>query len=265
MAQPYHISKLFKTAWHELLISERVQVIQLLNKYDEHVQAADHVNAGFAMIRILRILRHHNAVDKITEEQAVHCFNDLKFLRTPWYNFPVKSFELGNQLMQQPDEYASNITYAAFAYGDRAFSKFLIERMAGKDGLMYIDLLIAALYMQPFDADKLEPLAKELGKKLSLGKRLMIMHTYTHVRELIINKYPNIFPPPPEPDPDAPAKKVKPVDMGPLWQSLWFELAETTVFAGYAQAGAANIYTALDYLERKIIENKKQLSSYEKK
>ncbi len=259
MEKQYSINDLFKSSWSELTVKERAQLIELRDKMVEANKQRLIKSYGFFCIGILRLLRKDKkAVSKIDVQQAVDCINDLTFINKPWFDF----IDVKPGYLKKPDDYFTNITYAQFAHADRCFSKFLIEAYNKRDGIEYINLLCACLYVTPFKETELEDHAAEIREQLSIAERSVIFYTYANIREFLVNKYPALFPKPPvvEDDDKQEPKKVKPVDTGPMWQNLWYDLAETPVFQGFENAGKANVYIALDYLEKKQIEilNQKQ-------
>ena len=270
----YKISDLFKTSWAELTEAEMI----LLIDFSTALQSVDPESKeyGLIVINILRTLRKNkSAVAKIELEQAVDCFNDIVFFRRttkgsfrmPWYFFPVGDFKLHGQEFCRPDMSGElpmyNRSFDQLVYADSAFSAFCLlnnqysqtqDKQTGIDMDQAVNALIAILYTRcrDFNPAEMDLKAKLVPIKLSMPQRTLILHTYANIRELIMDRLPNLFPKvATEEDEDTdPVIQVT----GPMWMNLRYDLAETDAFKGFDTARNALIYDALDYLEKKARE-----------
>src|SRR5690606_25764457 len=95
----------------------------------------------------------------------------------------------------------------------------------------------------------------EILAKLDDYKKVSIIHSYMGSRTLIARLCDTLFPEPPK-------RKIKelpkPPDLGPMWDDLIFDLANTKGYAGVSAAKHANAIEALQYLDREIVHAKQQ-------
>lgn len=203
---------------------------------------------GFHLIAILRALRKNpQLVDKINEAQAVDIFNDLVFLKDPWYHFPVRSVKCNPYELVAPEEHMSRHTFDHFIYADNEFSKSMVVDDE-KERRQLLVRLVATIYRHPgetvFDRESVDQRAESIAKTITDWELSLITHTYAHIRSFITNRCKHLMPAPPKG-----AKDEALTVTGPMWQELKHRLAETPAFQGFKKASQANIYDCLDYLE----------------
>lgn len=246
----YLASDLFFTSWEELKPNVHAFVYAL----KQNLPGPDRIEPGqpsygFMVIQILRHLRKNQSlVNKLKNEEnaveiAVDIFNDLAFLNQPWYFFP----DLGNQI-QKPDDKMARHTFDQFIYADNEYSMFLSTR-----DIKYLRRLVVTLYAYPGDTffDKERVSSREAYLNIEDWELNLVFFTYAHVRTFVTNRCKMLLPAaaaakPAEGEAEA---EVRFMPTGALWLKLKHRLAETPAFQGYDNAGRANMYSALDYLE----------------
>ncbi len=238
----YVVDDLFFTSWDQLSDMVRTEVFALHQELK--VMEVGSVQYGYHLIQILRRLRKNwRLVDKINEAQAVDIFNDLAFLKTPWYNFPKLTYKLIT-----PDDYLARHTFQQFIYADNEFTTFL----ATQDN-KYLVRLVATLYKQNgdwlFDKEAVEGRAAYLRHRIKDWELKAVMFSYMHVRDKLMSRCKTLFPALSQTSPDGEVVATKVVPTGKMWLQLKHRLAETKAFAGMETAERANMYSALDYLE----------------
>jgi hypothetical protein len=263
----YHLSDLFKTTWNELTPGDLLSVYPNSLQLKAARESGDYKRFGFLAIAILRVLRKNkSAVAKINIDQAVDCVNDLDFLWKPWFHFPT----LSNQDVRQntrdytPEENLRNHSFGQLFWIDSLFSKYIIQEYLDSRAFppqnpspmaeAYLNEMIYVIYTPStlFDERNIGKGGK-IMKGLTNDERFMIFHTYANVKEFIIQSCPNIFPITGE---GIATSDGMPPDSEPMWKSLMFDLSETPAYQGINQTKQANMYEALDYLERKFKELK---------
>lgn len=280
------ITDLFKTTWDELRDGEMIKIIE----FSDMLTHADPgtLEHGALVIEVLKTLRKNKGlVAKLNLAQAVDCFDDITFFhrdqagsfRMPWYFFPVGDFfiptfwtsssGLGVDF-HRPDLIGGlpmyNRSFDQLVYADAAFSNFCLASFHYKQSPSKaleaemesnINELIAILYQkaEEFDACTIEKRASLIPEKLDPPRRALILHTYANVRSFLMNRCPNLFPKETAGGDDTEKiQEIEPIQTGPMWMNLRYDLAETAAFKGLSTARNALIYDALDYLEKKAVE-----------
>jgi hypothetical protein len=241
MSKEYLVSDLFYTSWAQLKGRTHAMVYSLLMQLREAEPGS--IKYGTLLIAILRLLRKGHlaalTIDSINEEQAVDCFNELTFLNNPWYNFPEVPGNIRTGKWATPEEYLARHTFDHFIYADNEYSSFL----ATQDE-KYLKRLVATLYQREFDKEDVETLAPTIQAKD--WQLTLVFYSYAQVRDFVVKRSKTLMP-------KAPAMEEgtesAPTPTGPMWLKLKHRLAETPAFQGYDNAGRANMYAALDYLE----------------
>jgi hypothetical protein len=235
MKGEYKISDLFFTSWQELKTEVHAQVYTLYRTILDTKKSDEQY--GFMLIKILRMLRKRPLlVDKITVSQAVDIFNDLQFLKQPWYYFPrLDGFHC-------PDDKMARHSFDEFIYADHEYSLYV----ATADPL-YLRRLTATLYQHKFDKEAVEGIANgEVMKKVKQEQLLLAFYTYAMVRQFVTDRCKTLLPKPPRADSE---EQPEPTPTGAMWLKLKHRLAETPAFQGYETAGKSNMYATIDYLE----------------
>jgi hypothetical protein len=272
----YKLNTLFKMDWSELDQQEHFAMLQL----GEQLQRVEFGSKehGLITIEVLRTLRKRQGlVAGLDLQQAVDCFNAITFFhrtdkgsfRTPWYFFPVFKFRIGRKTFHRPEMIGGLPMYERsfdqLVYADSAYSNFCLlnhqysitpDKKIQDEMETCINDMIAVLYTRPenFDPASVHEYSGSISKVLSAQQRAMILHTYANVRMFLVARCSNLFPQPPEEVEEVPAA---PLQTGPMWMNLRYDLAETEVFKGFETARAALIYDALDYLDKKALEASK--------
>lgn len=230
----YKVSDLFYTTWKELTPKVQARVYMLQQEATQ--QDIGSIQYGCTVIQVLRHLRKNaTLVNKLTVEQAVDIYNDLKFLTEPWYHFPaLKNFIT-------PEEKMARHTFDQFIYADNEFTMYLATH-----DLKYLRRLIVTLYQKPgdnfFDKECVEQRERKLkAKDYELA---LVFYTYAQVREFVTGRCKVLLPKGKGNDDE---QTITPT--GSLWLQLKHRLAETPAFQGYDNAGRSNMYSSLDYLE----------------
>lgn len=254
MRKEYTVSDLFFTRWEDLPSATHAQVYALFAS----LPSVDDPKYGFALIQILRLLRKNKSlVNRINVYQAVDIFNDLAFLRDPWYYFP----EITGHVT--PDIKLARCSFDQFIYGDNEFSNYLVHQDA-----KYLRRLVATLYLLPdesyFDPETVERRATDLHVADHLLQ--LVFFTFAQVRTAVMKRCKTLLPPAPKSGPEG--DSIKPVNTGPMWYKIKHQAARTHVFGTFQETGRAQMYSVLDHLEilaKENEEHQKQLRNAKSK
>jgi hypothetical protein len=272
------VTDIFKTRWEDLNAKEIMDVINISEKLHQ-IEDKSSQTYGVLVISMLHVLRKDKRkVAMIDEAQAVDCFNDIAFFRRnehgefvdPWLHFPIPGFHFESRVFRAPEKVGGlpmyNLVFDQLVYADAAFSNFCVmnheyQKIYSKELKKEMDEnvngLIGVLYTPPeaFDPVNIDMHANIVPLKLNASERALILHTYANIRSFIMDRCPNLFPRQAEAeDPEVPA--AAPVQTGPMWMNLRYDLAETEAFKGLTTARKALVYDALDYLDKKALESK---------
>jgi hypothetical protein len=256
----YPITSLFHTTWETLTPRQMIDILDIRESWKQAKAEGQLKAAGYYSIMLLRELRKNkNLVSKINVEQAVDCINDLKFIHEPWYFFPVPAFSFSPSVLNHataptahftpPGEKMHNRNFSQLVYADAAFSRYCVLDHKKLDGTINaINELVAVLYTSAdeFNDQDIIYRAGLVGELLKDWQKALILYTYANCRLSFIERCPNLFPGSGPSDKPSP-----PTYTGKMWQNLRYDLAETPAFQGFNVAGNANLYDALDYLEKK--------------
>lgn len=240
----YTVDDLFYTSWKDMKPAQLYEAYTLQQVLKD--LPLDHDRYGFFLIAVLRRLRKRpGLVDKISVEQAVDIYNDLKFLDEPWYHFPeVRELAVYDNAVVRPDEYMARHTFGHFIYADNEFSRYLQTH-----DKIFLRRLLVTIYQMPFDKESVEALASSI--EVDDWIIMLVTITFSHVRNKINKRCRTLLP-------QGTAKDEHRQATGPIWQKILHRLAETPVFQGYNNAMNANMYAALDYLEDLAQERERQ-------
>ncbi len=244
----YLVSDLFCDSWKDLDDFTHAIVYALR----QHAQAigSSHKDYGFALIAVLRPLRKNKRlVDRITVEQAVDIYNDLKFLNEPWYYFPFL-----DQLHLKPDPQLARTSFDQFIYADNEFTSFIATK--GTDDI-YLRRLAATLYKEAgeifWDKECVEERAEKLRSEKSYLLEL-IFYTYGHVRNKVMERCKTLLPK----SIVTYEEQKKPQPTGSMWHNIKHQAAKTLVFGDFDNVGRTNMYSVLDHLEILCKEKEEQ-------
>lgn len=247
MKKQYAVSDLFYSSWAELHPLKQATVFAL----QQHALQLDRTSEqyGATLISILRTIRKNwRLVDKLTDEQAVDCYNDLSFLNEPWYYFTKFRHAV---IAIPPDERMSNSSFDRFIYADNEYTSYLATH-----DVRYLRRLVVTLYRYPgeeiFEKESVAERALMIEDLVKEWELNLVFFTFTHIRAAISKRCPKLLPPPvkklaapgeeePEPDPVT--------NSGPMWNTIKHEAAATLVFGSFQETGRANMYDVLDHLE----------------
>lgn len=241
----YGVGDLFFNRWEQLQSRMRAHAEVYALYVSLQRLPAGSIEYGATLIAILRRLRKAPLlVDKINEEQAVDIFNELEaeLLKKPWYFFPRIDH------LHTPDAQLARTTFDQFIYADNEFTTVLVLQSQGKTGdelLRGMARLVATLYTQNFDKERVQEDAEALGIK-NVALLQLVFFTFAHVREAVVKRCKHLLPPAPAPAADEPAEK--PVASGPMWYKIKHAAARTLVFGDFDKLGRSNMYSVLDHL-----------------
>ena len=271
MTEALTVEDTFINSWAELK-ADRASI--LLHWRDKLVRAlADdlHDVAGMYKAMIVRFLVRKNKIFKyLNPAQINDIADDLKFIHEPWYDFHVTWIKSKLGAIYRPDEKLSSMTFWQLVKADAEYSKFLILNFREVSGQEHaLDRLIAILYQSEpgkFDENDIEDYANALPKGLTFDLKYLILHTYSNCRKYIVNeRCPTLFNAgasvPLVSNAEGPSETLEPAEptyTGKMWQNMLFDLSETPAFSGLETAKNARIYDALDYLEKKSIDQENQ-------
>lgn len=240
----YQVSDLFHTAWADITPAKRAAVFRLFNS----IQDIKYIDGryGHTLIAILRLLRKNKRlVDRISEAQAVDIFNDLAFLKTPWYFFPRINHEL---LAQAPADKLARTTFDQFIHADNEYTGFMAAEADEARG-KFLRRLAVTLYCPEgetaFDKELVETRSERIAG-VDLATLLNVFYAYGHVRNFVTARCKTLLPAPPKAADDLPQK---PQQTGPMWYRMKHLAAKTLVFGDFDTLGKTNMYSVLDHLE----------------
>lgn len=246
----YTVSDIFFTRWEDLSPQAHSEVYALYNSLPDPADP----QYGFILIQILRRLRKNKAlVNKINVDQAVDIFNDLNFMKVPWYYFPHL---MSNKLaLVRPDDKMARSSFDQFIYADNEFSSYLVKRDQSyclvKQDTSYLNRLVVTLYPllgdEHFDPETVEGRAAAIAGHLKPWQLNLIFFTFAQIRAHVMTRCKTLLPKSPAPPLGEPAEP--PVATGAMWYRIKHQAARTLVFGTFEQTGRANMYSVLDHLE----------------
>ena len=243
MSRTYTVPDLFFTRWMELPARVHSEVYALYNSLPDPA----HPQYGFILIQILRRLRKNKSlVNKINVAQAVDIFNDLGFLKEPWYYFPqLKNDKLA---LMAPDEKMARCSFDQFIYADNEFSSYLMPSTSSGTGAssIYLCRLAVTLYLlageEHFDPETVELRARLIDGRLKPWQLNLVFFTFAQIRAHVMKRCKTLLPP-------GVTEDGKPSPTGPMWHRIKHQAARTLVFGTFVETGRANMYSVLDHLE----------------
>jgi len=245
MKKEYQVSDLFYDDWRKVKPKIHVEVFALQQKLNSI--SKEDPEYGFILIRILRLLRRKALlVDKINVEQAVDCYNELKFLNQPWHFFP----EIKNLIT--PDDYLARHTFDHFIYADGEFTSYIV-----KNDESYLRKLVVSLYQETqgeyFYRDEINFRAEKLSVKP--WQLMLVFFTFAHVRNFITNRCKNLLPK------SKATEETTPQVSFAMWDDIKHAAVRTGVFGDFTAQGRANVYDVLDHLE-KLAKDRKEANAH---
>ena len=235
----YAVDDLFFTSWKDLDDITHARVFTL----QQALTAMDKSNPqyGYALIASLRLLRKRPLlVDKINVPQAVDIYNDLKFLREPWYYFP----EIPNDLTAvKPDDHMARSSFDQFIYADNEFSTYLIN-----EDKKHLRRLAVTIYAprgeEIFDAQTVETREASL-QNIDEDLLMQMFFTFMQVRNFVMKRYKRLLPKAAASDDED----RKPSPTGAMWHEIKHQVVRTNVFGTFKETGQSRMYDVLDHLE----------------
>lgn len=264
--QDLAVSDVFVDSWDSLREEKGGNKIIKVMRYLQVMRVAwekqELMQYGYYVRIVLKILAKKGMkpiLKRLDPEQLVDIFNDIQMLKSPWFFFPNPVIKCEGTLFMAPDERLSNIDYNNWKFADAKFTKYLIHKNNGEvtEARQELDKLIACLYVpeapsRDFLESSIEAHARLLDEQMKEWEKLLACETFGHIRTSIVKREKALFP----------KVKGKTNDdsevnyTGEMWKDLHYDLADTEAFKGYEAAGKANIYHALDYLNKKAKEAK---------
>lgn len=245
----YEVKDLFYTSWKDL--DDRTHARVYASYLKTLGTSPGSIEYGFSLISTLRMLRRNwRLVDKINELQAVDIFNDLKFLKEPWFNFPSLNHAL---LAVKPDDMMARSSFDQFIYADNEFSGFLVA----KDDI-HLRRLAVTLYRPKgettFDKENVEE-RQALITGVDQDLLSLVFYTYANVREAVMKRCKLLLPKAPKSSEEI---EQKPQRTGAMWHNIKHQAAKTLVFGDFEKVGRTNMYDVLDHLEILCKEREEQ-------
>lgn len=265
--QEFSVSDIFHNSWDSLRAEKGGNQIIKIMRYLQVIQVAkrqkDYTRFGYYVRIIIRSIvrkQNENILAKLDPEQLVDIFNDLAFIRSPWYFFPQPLIKGSNGVMfKAPDEHLANMSYNQWKFADAKFTAFLVHKNEGTTEAAHQELgkLMACLYIPEggFRESDIEKNAAVLSSRMKQWEQLLALETFGHIRTKIVLREKDLFP-----SSSKEKNSGEIVYTGEMWKNLHYDLADTEAFRGYDAAGQANIYHALDYLNKKAEEREKSTS-----
>lgn len=249
----HQISEFFYDSWDQLDHKKAIQMMLIKSKVDSMLEAEQYEWVGrMGFFQLQTISRDPLFLKKLTEEQIYDIRKDLVFIDSPWLFFHIVAIKGKHHTYFSPGERMYDLTFQHLIYADANFSKYLITEQP-RD----LDKFIASLYQPmfegdriPFIPDNLDPIGEDIGAALHRHEKQLILTTYVHIRNSIMERCPALFKSSSEPDNNSSSVEYT----GEMWRDLLYELADTPAFQGIEAAKSTPIYEALDYLEKKAKE-----------
>lgn len=246
------VSDIFYTSWDQLTPQQAIQVILLKQKLDQLEKSEYYEQMGQVRYVLLTLLcKKDKVMKKLNELQLNDIAEDLNlFWMQPFYFFHIQGIKAKDFTYYSPGEKMHDLTFFHLVYADAYFTRYLIS-----EDKHILDQMIAVLYHPNTEGDRwelnlknIEPMAKDIGEVLHPHEKLLIMTSYGHIRNFLIQRCPTLIPP----DPDGESAEVQ--YTGESWRDIMYDLSETPAYQGMEKAKNAPLIEALDYLEKKAIE-----------
>jgi hypothetical protein len=238
--------------WEEIPLNKLRVILQVLPfvQWSVNDDPANTYVKNFILRHCFKSLKTYKLT---TAEQRVDLFtHELRFLRAPSCYFPLRSYRMEGKVFRAPTKGMSDITIERLAQADTSLSRYIITERSN-----YIGEFIAALYhelgTEYGNQEEFEANAKILYK-IPDHEKAAIIRAYLGSRKLLMKQCPYIFPEPKtrRENKSDEIKKPKAQDTGPMWQTLIFELANTSAYPGMELAKKANAWEALQYFDREM-------------
>ena len=241
--------------WEQIPLKHLAVILQLL-PFVNWEQHDDWMNTYCKNIILKYLFKDRKLYKKTTAAQRVDIFTyELDWLRNPTHRFLIPTVKVKGTVFHAPEDGLSNLTIDHLSEADTRLSRYMISTQA-----KYLDSFLACLYSvenEIFNQKVINEKALLLGTIPDFQK-ISILSSYLGSRQVITRLCPDLFPEPERKKDDKKRKPIKPVDLGPMWNELIFELANTKGYPGVALARQANAYEALQYLNREIKNARKQ-------
>lgn len=262
--KPLQTAEIFYTSWQPLTDKKIYLLAKYVNKRAEYIENELYQAAGQLGNYILELITRpgkKKIFKQLTPEQKTDIIWDMTWIMDPWTHFPVDKITLGNVILEAPAPKLAKCTFQQFKYLDATYTKAAVLMHHGQDqeAEEHTEAMISGMYLPkgtPFHPDLMKENLGIIRSQLKPYQKAILFMTYGAIRSQLIKRSPTLFALSPDED-KKPSEAPQPVYTGMMWQHLHFDLAETDAFRGFDQAGSANIYDVLDYLERKTIQNQK--------
>lgn len=250
----YKVGDILYQKWELIPLKRLVVILQLLPFVDWEVHD-DGMNTYCKNIILKYLFKDLKLYKKTTAAQRVDLFTqELDFLRNPTHRFLIPTIKVRGTIFHAPEDGLANLSIERLSEADTRLSRYMISHQ-----VKYLNSFLACLYTVGNEllTHKLIEDKAHLLATIADYQKISVISSYLGSRQVITRLCPDLFP---EPDRKQETKKrsIKPVDLGPMWDELIFELGNTKGYPGVAQARQANAYEALQYLNREIRNAKKQ-------
>lgn len=247
-------------AWEEIPLHKLKLILQLLPQIDWDRQD-DWMNTYCKNMVLKNVFRDYKLSCKLTPEQRVDLFTyELDWLRNPTHRFLIPKVKIQGANLLAPADGLTNLSVEELAEADTRLSRYLISNKPH-----YLHSFLACLYMDAH-GDEFSEHAIEykslLFEEIPDYQKISIIRSYLGSRMVIMRLCDTLFP---SSSPQEPKSTVprKPQDLGPMWDELIYDLANTKGYPGMKLAREANAIEALQYLNREIRISKELRSKHQ--
>lgn len=248
-------------AWEEIPLKKLRIILQLLPVviWQQH---DDWMNTYSKNLILKLLFRDAKLYKRTSAAQRVDLYTyELDWLKKPSYHFPIQTLKLKDAHFYAPNDGLTDLSVEQLAEADTRLSRYIISNKA-----KYLDTFIACLYTRPGDVHSLECITEksDLIAKAQDFEKISIVRAYLGSRIFIMKQCPNLFPDFEDPSTSSGtgSGSVTVKDLGPMWDELIYDLANTKGYTGVDTAKGANAVVALRYLDREIRISKEQQAKH---
>jgi hypothetical protein len=217
-------------------------------------------------VALLQILfKNKKIFAKLNKHQVYDILSFTEWVTSSFFSANlIPKFKKGGTTYVGPEDHLGNVILIEFAKADTYYLRYIETKEE-----IQLNKMIAALYRpalplwkrlltndkrKPFNPDTIDEEAKAFENLKKELKQYIILF-FIGCKEMLYNTY-ELF----RNDEDEEGEVKKATHEKTFgWAGIIYDLAETPVFAGLEAAKKANLHTALIYLNKKAIENKKEL------
>jgi hypothetical protein len=244
--------------WEDIPFKRLRVVLQLLPVIDWDIHD-EGMNTYCKNILLKYLFVDFKLYRKTTPAQRVDLFtHELEWLHNPSPKFLLPEISIKGFNFYAPMDGLTDLRIEELAEADTRLSRYLIS-----NDTRYLHTFLACLYTEGQGDSFTEETIQHKGDILS-GiedyQKISIIRSYMGSRLMIMKLCPDLFPT----GGDKPKIGMKPQDLGPMWDNLIFDLANTKGYPGVRQAKEAQAIEALQYLNREVVQARESQQKHRK-